>query len=320
MTCAAEVGGVALIWQLLSDWPYRLLIVIAFAFLAVAVWILPFKWIERVFGLGGLLMVVFIVLAIAEQPAWGDVLQGFVPTLRPMPESDDVRLYSYYAVAFFSSVLLPYETYFYAAGGIEDKWTRSDINLNRVIVIAGFVLGCLLSLALVAVGAQYLAPRHIEPQNPGVAAISAAMQFGKAGLFIALLGMFFAFAGAAIETGLSGAYNLAHFLGWPWGKFRKPREAARFTLSWIAMFALATVVVLTGVDPVQIVEYSIVFSVIILPFTYFPLLVIAGDRHVMGDARNGPLANALGWLFLILVTIAALSAIPLLIMTHGGRG
>jgi hypothetical protein len=68
--------------------------------------------------------------------------------------------------------------------------------------------------------------------------------------------MFFAFAGAAIETAMSAAYNLSQFLGWPWGKFRPPQQASRFTLSWIVVFVLATLVVLTGIDPIKVVEYQ----------------------------------------------------------------
>ena len=139
-------------------------------------------------------------------------------------------------------------------------------------------------------------------------------------MIVALLGMFFAFAGAAIETAMSGAYNLAQFFGWPWGKFRRPRDAARFTLTWAITFALSALIIITGIDPVSVVEYSIVFSVVILPFTYFPVLVVAGDRAVMGPFANGWLANGLGWFYLVLITIAALLAVPLLIITHGGQG
>ncbi|HEX2391266.1 MAG TPA: divalent metal cation transporter, partial [Casimicrobiaceae bacterium] len=35
LTCAAEIGGVALIWQLLAGWPYRVLVAIAFVFLTL---------------------------------------------------------------------------------------------------------------------------------------------------------------------------------------------------------------------------------------------------------------------------------------------
>jgi manganese transport protein len=78
--------------------------------------------------------------------------------------------------------------------------------------------------------------------------------------------------------------------------------------------------VLTGVDPVQVVEYSIVFSVVILPLSYFPLLMVAGDRAVMGKHANGWLSRTLGWTYLGLVSLAALAAIPLLLATHGGAG
>jgi Mn2+/Fe2+ NRAMP family transporter len=216
--------------------------------------------------------------------------------------------------------MLPYETYFYSSGAVEDKWKPSDISLNRVIVIVGFVLGSALCVALIMIGAQYFGPRHIEPQLPGIVADSAAVQFGVAGLLVAIAGMFFAFAGAAIETALTSAYNIAQFFGWPWGKFRRPRDAARFTLAWIAAFAVAAVIVLTGVDPVSVVEYSIVFSVVILPLTYLPLLLVAGDERLMGAHANGRLANVLGWSYMGVTTVAAVSAIPLLILTHGGQG
>jgi manganese transport protein len=320
LTCAAEIGGVAMVWQLLSGWPYRLLILLALLFFLVVVWFLSFQWIERLFGLLGLLMVIFIAAAIALKPDWTQVGAGFVPNVPPLESSREYFLYAYFVVALMSSIMLPYETYFYASGAIEDGWKPSDISLNRIIVIIGFALGSALTVGLMLVGAQLFLPRHLEVQLPGVVALGASAPFGKLGLIIALLGMFFAFSGAAIETALSGAYNLAQFLGWPWGKFRPPRYAARFNFSWMIMFVLSALLIITGIDPVSVVEYSIVFSVIILPFTYFPVMLIAGDKYVMGSLANGWLASILGWFYLGVITLAALCAIPLLIITHGGQG
>ena len=321
LTCTAEVGGIALLWQLLSGWPYRWLALLALLFLLAVVWVLSFQWIERVFGLFGLLMCVYLGAAYYLGPDWGQVARGLVPNVPHLESSSEYLLFAYFVVAILSSVMLPYETYFYASGAIEDGWNPSDVNLNRIISVIGSVLGSLLAVALVVCGAQVFLPRGVEPQLPGDAALAASMTFGRWGLLAAIGGMFFAFAGAAIETALSGAYNLAQFLGWPWGKYRPARKAARFTLTWVATFVLAALVVLTGVDPVSVVEYSIVFSVVILPFTYFPVLVISGDRRVMGEEHaNGWFANAVGWFYLAVVTLAALLAIPLLIATHGGQG
>ena len=320
LTCAAEIGGVALLWQLASGWPYRALLVGALAFLLVAVWLLPFEWIERVFGLGGLLLIVFVAAVWTLQPDWGDLAAGFVPRMPEVSSQREMLLCAYFGVALLSSIMLPYETYFYAAGGIEDGWSSDDIVTNRVVVVVGFALGALLSVALVALGTEYFGPRGIEPQLPGTAVLAPASAFGTLGLVIAMLGLFFAFSGAAIETALSGAYNLAQFAGWPWGKAKRPRAAARFTLSWIAIFCAAMLIVMTGIDPVQVVEYSIILSVVVLPFTYFPVLMVARDKRVMGQHANGMLANTLGWFYLVAITLAALAAVPLFLLTHGGRG
>jgi manganese transport protein len=320
LTCAAEIGGIALVWQLMTGWAYRPLIAATFVLLALAVWFFPFKWIERVFGLLGLFMVVFVAAAIASRPHWQHVLGGFVPQLPEAATSSELWLYAYYAVALFSSIVLPYETYFYASGAIEDHWTTKDLTLNRIIIIVGSVLGSSLTVALAILGSQQLSAREIDAQLPGTAALVAGVSLGPWALVAALIGMLFAFGGAAIETTLSSAYNLAQFFGWPWGKFRKPRDAPRFHAAWFTLLLLSTLLIVSGIDPVQVVEYSIVFAVVTLPFSYFPTLVIAADKRVMKGFANGWLSNALGWLFLVLTTLAALCAIPLLVITHGGRG
>src|ERR1043166_7211886 len=86
LTCAAEIGGIALLWQLLSGWPYRGLLVLALAFLLLSVWVMSFEVIERVFGLGGLLLIVFIAAVIAYKPDWGDVGAGLLPGMPKDPQ------------------------------------------------------------------------------------------------------------------------------------------------------------------------------------------------------------------------------------------
>jgi manganese transport protein len=320
LTCAAEIGGVALIAQVVLPDAYRLWALLAMLMFLAVVWLLPFQWIERVYGLGGLMMIVFVAALVDRSPNWGAMAAGFVPRWPDGGSTRDTLLYAFYAVALLSSLMLPYETYFYASGGIEDEWTPKEVPLNRVVVIVGFGLGALLSVALIGLGTEYFAPRHLEPQSPGAAALAPAGHFGQWGFWLALGGMFFAFGGAAIETCLSGAYNLAQFAGWPWGKHERKRRAARFTFAWIVILLLAGLIVATGIDPVEIVEWSIVASVVVLPFSYFPLLMVARDKQIMGRHANGRLANGLGWIFLVLVTLAALAALPLFFLTDQGQG
>ena len=317
MTCAAEIGGVALCLKLLSGLPYRLLIPLAVIGLAVSCWVLPFRWIERVFGYLGLGLLVFVVAAIKLHPDWGQVAHGFVPGSH---SGGSLLVYLYFVVGILGTAMSPYEVYFYSSGVVEDRWSLKDLGLNKVTAIIGYALGGTLSMALMIVAAVLFLPSGISPQFLGTPALAAEHTVGQVGLLLALVGILFAVGGAAIETSFSGAYNLAQFFGWKWGKKERPAAASRFTLSWLVIFALAFLVVMTGYDPVKLTEYSVIFSVVALPLTYLPILLVANDRTYMGGSVNGKLANFFGVLYFIVIVVIAVAAIPLMLLTHGGQG
>jgi manganese transport protein len=317
MTCAAEVGGVAICMQLLAGLPYRLLIVVAVVALVVASWALPFEWIERVFGYLGLCLLVFAVTAIKLHPNWGKVAHGFVPGSH---SGGSLMVYLYFVVGLLGAAMTPYEVYFYSSGAVEDGWGTKELGLNKVTSMIGYGLGGFLSFALMMVAAVLFLPSGIDPQFLGTPALAPEHVFGQIGLLLALVGILFAVGGAAIETSFSGAYNLAQFFGWPWGKREKPARASRFTLSWLVIFALAMLVVMTGYDPVKLTEYSVIFSVVALPLTYLPLLLVANDRTYMGANTNGRLANVLGIIYFVIIILISVAAIPLMVLTHGGQG
>ena len=319
ITCAAELGGMALVLKLAVGGDYRLLSAGSVLALAVAVWMLPFKWIERLFGLLGLAMLVFAAAAVALHPPWREVARGLIPQFPLQAGPPDRLAYGYFVVAIASAVMFPYETYFYSSGGIEEGWTRKDLNTNRLTTGVGFSLGSLLAMAILVSAAVMFRPAHVDPRLPGTVALEVAVPFGKTGLLVALYGMLLAFAGAAVETCLSAAYSVAQFFGWPWGRYRKPAETPRFTLAWLIAFAVAGAVVLTGVEPLQLVEWSIVFSIVLLPLTYLPLLLIANDKKFMREQANGWIANVAGWGFYGALVAAAVAALPLYFLTSGGQ-
>jgi manganese transport protein len=316
MTLAAEVGGVAIVLQLLSGLPYRALIPLGLLGLALAIWVLPFEWIERVFGYAGLCLLVFAVAAIKLHPDWGEVAHGFVPQVN----TSDPLVYGFFAVGLLGAAMTPYEVYFYSSGAVEEGWTPRDLGLNRANAMIGYGLGGFLSFALMITAGALFLPLGVQPEFLGSVALGAQVPLGEIGLILALVGMLFAIGGAAIDTCFSGAYNLAQFLGWEWGKHRRPAGAPRFTISWLVLLVLAMVVVMTGIDPVLVTELAVIFSVVALPFTYLPILLVANDRNYMGKHANGRVANVFGVIYLIVILFISLTAIPLLFLSNMGQG
>jgi Mn2+/Fe2+ NRAMP family transporter len=228
--------------------------------------------------------------------------------------------FAYFAVAIISAVLFPYEVYFYSSGGIEEEWGPKDLLTNRVTSTIGFGLGSLLAIVILANSAQLFGPVNVGPEIPGTAALEPAIPYGRIGLLLALSGMLFAVAGAAVETCMANAYSVAQFFGWEWGRHKKPWEAPRFTVAWIGLFLLSLAIVLTGIDPMTLVEYAVLFSILVLPLTYLPLMLLAGDKGYMREFANGLLAKSLGWLYFAVITAAAVAALPLYLLTSGGQG
>ena len=315
MTLTAEVGGVAICLQLLSGLPYRWLIVLAGIAIAVVVWVTSFDWIERIFGYGGLCLLVFAVAAVKLHPVWGAVGHGFVPHI----QTESPLLYAYFAVGLLGAAMTPYEVYFYSSGGVEEQWGPKDLGLNKANAMIGYGLGGFLSFALMIVGGSLFLDKGIEPEFLGSIAVGAEVPLGQIGLLLAIVGILFAVGGAAIDTLFSGAYNLAQFFGWEWGRYRAQTGAPRFTLTWIVLLVLAVGAVMTGVDPVQLTEYAVIFSAVALPLTYIPILLVANDRSYMREYANGRLANTLGLIYLAVIVVISLTAVPLLILTNVGQ-
>lgn len=316
LTFTAEIGGIALALELATSvWePFWI------PFTAAAVWIVlwraKFDLVENVFGLLGLALVVFAVALWQMGPDWGHLWHTAATAAKPTTEA--WPSYWYYAVALFGAAMTPYEVFFFSSGGVEERWTSRSIPTMRSNVFIGFPLGGLLSIAIAGATAVALLPTGIEVETLGQVGLPVAMELGKVGLAVAILGFFAATFGAACETGLSLGYSIGQYFGWQWGKFVRPRQAARFHAVMLISTILAAVVLLTTVDPILVTEVSVVFSALALPLTYLPILIVANDPVYMGNHKNTALANAFGSVYLLVVLAASLAAIPLMIWTKVG--
>jgi Mn2+/Fe2+ NRAMP family transporter len=317
LTFTAEIGGVALALELATSVNYILWVPLVAFFVWLLIWRVKFSYLENGAGLLGLALFAFGVALWKLHPDYGNLVhQVFVPN---KPNDERLPTYFYYAIALFGAALTPYEVFFFSSGGVEEKWTRKDLIVARLNVFIGFPLGALLSLIISATAYLVLMPRGIEVDALGQIGLPVAFAAGKIALAVAILGFVAATFGAALETGLSCGYSIAQYFGWQWGKYVKPREAARFHLAVLLTLIVATGVVLTTIDPIKITEYSVVFSAVALPLTYFPILVISNDPDYMGDQKNGRFTNALASMFLVVIVVASVAAIPLMIWTRAGQ-
>lgn len=317
MTLTAEIGGVALALQLATDVGRFMWIPVAAFAVWVVIWRVGFQIMENVAGLLGLCLIVFAVAVFLLHPNWGELAhQATAPVI---PEEESAATYWYFAIALFGAAMTPYEVFFFSSGAVEERWTAKDLGTARLNVMVGFPLGGILSIAIASCAAIVLLPSQIDVTSLSQMVMPVVAAGGKLALAFVIIGIVAATFGAALETALSGGYILAQFLGWTWGKFRRPAEAARFHVVMFVAIVLGAAVLFTGVDPIMVTEYSVVFSAIALPLTYLPILIVANDSQYMGDKTNGRLINAFGSVYLVIILAASLAAIPLMIVTGAGQ-
>src|SRR5205814_10673319 len=134
-----------------------------------------FQWIERVFGLSGLLMIVVAVSAVYLHPL-------------SQPDSRHALLYAYFAVGIFSAMLMEYEVHFYFTGAIEEDWKPEDLGEHFMVASLGSIMDSLLTMALMVLGATLFLPRYIFPQLLSTTIVGGAFPFARTALVVALLG------------------------------------------------------------------------------------------------------------------------------------
>ncbi|MFD2025512.1 Nramp family divalent metal transporter [Promicromonospora aerolata] len=315
LTLVAEVGGIALALQLASSVDHRLWVPVAVLAVWLVLWRVKFNLMENVTGLVGLTLVGFAVAVFLLGPDWGELGAQLVPDV---PAQESAGTYWYFAVALFGAAMTPYEVFFFSSGGVEDSWTVKDLATSRLNVLVGFPLGGLLSISIAAGAAIVLLPAGIEVSSMSQLTLPAAEAGGTLLVAVVIVGVVAATFGAALETALATGYTASQYFGWSWGKFRRPARAPRFHLAMILALVVAVGVLLTNVDPIAVTEFSVVFAAVALPLTYLPILVVANDPEYMGEHVNGRVMNVLGAVYLVILVVAAVAAIPLMIVTEAG--
>jgi manganese transport protein len=260
----------------------------------------------------GLALLVYLAASIKLDPDWGEIGRGFIP------ESHGAAVYWYFVVGLIAAALMPYEIYFYSSGAVEEGWDEHDMKVNKANAFVGFGLGGLISVAILVASAQVLKPAGISPDSIGTVALVAEVPYGETGLILAFIGILFAVGGATVDTAFSAAYNLAQHQGWKWGKRFRLLDEPRFTLSLAGFLLVGFAIAQTGVDPISLTEYAVIFSIPVLPLTYLPILLVGNDEGVMGRYVNGPINRVLGWAYFGLICLLALAAPVLFIWTNGG--
>jgi NRAMP (natural resistance-associated macrophage protein)-like metal ion transporter len=282
-TLCAEFAGVAAGMELLGGMSRYISVPLAAIGVSALVLRENFRHIEHFLLALSSVFIAYVISGFLAHPDWEATARGLV--VPELPLNRDALLA---AVATLGTTLAPWGLAFIQSYAVDKRLQVKDLRYERVDVVVGAVLTGVIGLFVVVACAATLhaegisikdardAARALEPLAGNV----AATLFGLGFLGAALL--------AAAIVPLSTAYSISETLGRRADLDDTFAEARAFYLSFGAVVAVATVLVLIpGAPLIQILfltqALNAVLLLVMLPF----MRALGRDRELMGDHALG---------------------------------
>jgi Mn2+/Fe2+ NRAMP family transporter len=201
-----------------------------------------------------------------------------------------------------------------AISELSDARAHRKQRTSRLDVFSGMALSQLVMFAVIVSTAVTL---HAHGQTDVTSAAQAAQALkpiaGSASSLLFALGFIGSGMLAVPVLAGAGSAGVAGLLGRPWGFSRSPRKAPVF-YGLVAVGTIGgTLLTLVHVNPITLlVVVAVINGIAAAPFLAI-IMIIAANREIMGDYRNGRVAQSVGWF-----TVAVMGAAAVAMLATGG--
>lgn len=269
VTEISGIAGVASMWGV-PKWASTAAVV---AFLVIMVTTGSYRRVERVAIGVGLFEVVFIVTMFLARPEPGQVARGLMTAPVGNPA------YLFLVAANIGAVIMPWMIFYQQSAVVDKGLTARHLRVARWDTAVGAVITQLVMIGmLVTVAATLWAHHDTGTTLQTVDDISAALtaHLGPlAGKVLFSLGMAGAALIAAIVASVTAAWGLGEVTGYKRSLEHSPREAPWFYAVFFSVVAVGAVVVLSGVNLIQLNLGVQVMNSLLLPIVLGFLYLLA---------------------------------------------
>jgi Mn2+/Fe2+ NRAMP family transporter len=310
----ADILAIAAGVNLLVPVPIRLLIVpIGLLILALQIWG-SYRLIAGVFKWLCLSLLGYIGASLKANPDWSAVLRHtIVPTIRFDAEFLSIL------VAILGTTISPYLFFWQASQEVEEQvsqgrrwlWQRKAAADHEIkgafwdVGIGMFFSNIVMFFIILATAATLHKTGHTEIASADEAAAALAPLAGNSAtvlMALALVGS--GLLAVPVLTG-SAAYAICEAFNWRCTLDAKPAQAKQFYLIIAASTLGGLLFNLLGINPIDALFWTAVINGFLAPPLLVIIMLMAGNKAIMGKQVNGPVANVLGWITTLVMFAAA---------------
>ena len=270
---------------------------------AVAIWALTmsgsYHRIEKILLLISCAFVTYVVAGVMVGPDWGDALNA---TLIPRFSTDPQ--YFSVLVANIGTTIAPWMIFLAQSNVVEKNAHAEDLPYQRIDTVTGSVVASAISWFIILTTGAVLFPAGIAVNGAEDAASALAPLVGPYAEALFGAGLVGAsFLAACVLPGITYS-AICEAFGWERGADRSWQEAPVYRGIITAIIYLSAVIVIVpNVNLFGIMMLAQVINGVLLPVLLVFMVLIAGDRHVMGRFANGRIWNGLTWFTIIAVVV-----------------
>lgn len=270
---------------------------------AVAIWALTmsgsYHRIEKILLLISCAFVTYVVAGVMVGPDWGDALNA---TLIPRFSTDPQ--YFSVLVANIGTTIAPWMIFLAQSNVVEKNAHAEDLPYQRIDTVTGSVVASAISWFIILTTGAVLFPAGIAVNGAEDAASALAPLVGPYAEALFGAGLVGAsFLAACVLPGITSS-AICEAFGWERGADRSWQEAPVYRGIITAIIYLSAVIVIVpNVNLFGIMMLAQVINGVLLPVLLVFMVLIAGDRHVMGKNANGRIWNGLTWFTIIAVVV-----------------
>jgi len=313
----ADINIMAASMKMLFGLPFALWATVLTIGMVVAQILVPYKHYVKFLKYACLSLLAYVVIAVLPQVHvdWYAVIYNMViPHWNSNPE------YVLTIVGFLGTTISPYLFFWQAGEQVEDdiadgltddagyrasRIKRSEIRSVRADTAVGMIFSQIITVFIIVTTAATLHVSGNTEINTAEDAARALLPLGASAYWLFTLGILGVGLMAVPTLAGSAAYAVAETAGWRNGLYRRFSRAKGF----YATIALVIVVgyllnFVQAISPIKALLYSAVLNGLVAPPLIVVLLFICNNPKIVGKNTNGWLSNTLGWLAVVLMSLA----------------
>jgi Mn2+/Fe2+ NRAMP family transporter len=250
--------------------------------------------------------VAYAISAVLAHPDWGQALSHAV-----VPHGNLTAAYLLAVMGTVGTTITPWGQAFIQSYVADKNLGPKHLAVTRLDVGLGALLTNLVAAFIVVACAATLWA-HGQTSINGAA--DAAKALGPlAGHFAETLfaiGLFTASVLGLATVPLTSTYAATEAFGWERGLDRGWRQAPTFyaLLAFFIGFS-ALFVLIPGLPLIGVMYLSQVFDGLLLPIILVFVMLMSGDRRLLGKLRSGPILQALGWTVTGLISLLSIALV-----------